>query len=117
MGKTLARENATVCATERYLIEPVSFNRDKHARRELQPGFMTGRGRLACFKFRIVSFPPTGQTGRPFWARAHPSQVFPMPVGPLSQETPEVVKVSTDTVMRDWKTARAWLLTELSGLS
>jgi RNA polymerase sigma-70 factor (ECF subfamily) len=30
------------------------------------------------------------------------------------QETAEVVKVSSDTVMRDWKLARAWLLTELS---
>ena len=29
------------------------------------------------------------------------------------KETAEVVKVSTDTVMRDWKMARAWLLTEL----
>ncbi len=31
------------------------------------------------------------------------------------KETAEVVKVSSDTVMRDWKLARAWLLTELSG--
>ena len=31
------------------------------------------------------------------------------------KETAEVVKVSSDTVMRDWKMARAWLLTELSG--
>ena len=31
------------------------------------------------------------------------------------QETAEVVKVSSDTVMRDWKLARAWLLTELTG--
>jgi RNA polymerase sigma-70 factor (ECF subfamily) len=30
------------------------------------------------------------------------------------KETAEVVKVSSDTVMRDWKLARAWLLTELS---
>jgi RNA polymerase sigma-70 factor, ECF subfamily len=30
------------------------------------------------------------------------------------KETAEVVKVSSDTVMRDWKIARAWLLTELS---
>src|SRR5215471_10982765 len=30
------------------------------------------------------------------------------------RETAEVVKISSDTVMRDWKTARAWLLTELS---
>ena len=29
------------------------------------------------------------------------------------KETAEVVKVSPDTVMRDWKMARAWLLTEL----
>ena len=29
------------------------------------------------------------------------------------EETAEVVKVSCDTVMRDWKLARAWLLTEL----
>jgi len=30
------------------------------------------------------------------------------------KETAEVVKVSSDTVMEDWKLARAWLLTELS---
>lgn len=30
------------------------------------------------------------------------------------EETAQVVKVSADTVMRDWKVARAWLLTELS---
>jgi len=30
------------------------------------------------------------------------------------KETAEVVKVSSDTVKSDWKTARAWLLTELS---
>ena len=30
------------------------------------------------------------------------------------KETAEVVKVSSDTVMQDWKVARAWLLTELS---
>jgi RNA polymerase sigma factor (TIGR02999 family) len=30
------------------------------------------------------------------------------------KETAEVVKVSSETVMRDWKVARAWLLTELS---
>jgi RNA polymerase sigma-70 factor (ECF subfamily) len=30
------------------------------------------------------------------------------------KETAEVVQVSSDTVMRDWKLARAWLLTELS---
>jgi RNA polymerase sigma factor (TIGR02999 family) len=29
------------------------------------------------------------------------------------EETAEVVKISPDTVMRDWKLARAWLLTEL----
>jgi RNA polymerase sigma-70 factor, ECF subfamily len=31
------------------------------------------------------------------------------------KETAEVVKVSSDTVTRDWKLARAWLLTELNG--
>jgi len=30
------------------------------------------------------------------------------------KETAEVVKVSSDTVMREWKIARAWLLSELS---
>ncbi len=30
------------------------------------------------------------------------------------KETAEVVKVSSDTVMRDWKIARAWLLSELA---
>jgi RNA polymerase sigma-70 factor, ECF subfamily len=32
------------------------------------------------------------------------------------EETAEVVKVSSNTVMRDWKLARAWLLSELSSL-
>lgn len=31
------------------------------------------------------------------------------------KETAEVLKVSVDTVMRDWKLARAWLLSELDG--
>ena len=31
------------------------------------------------------------------------------------EETAEVLKVSADTVMRDWRLARAWLLLELSG--
>jgi DNA-directed RNA polymerase specialized sigma24 family protein len=31
------------------------------------------------------------------------------------EETAEVVKVSTVTVMRDWSTARAWLHREMSG--
>jgi RNA polymerase sigma-70 factor, ECF subfamily len=31
------------------------------------------------------------------------------------KETAEVLKVSPETVMRDWKLARAWLLCELSG--
>jgi RNA polymerase sigma factor (TIGR02999 family) len=31
------------------------------------------------------------------------------------KETAEVVQVSPDTVMRDWKLARAWLLSELNG--
>ena len=30
------------------------------------------------------------------------------------KETAEVMKVSVDTVMRDWKLAKAWLLRELS---
>jgi RNA polymerase sigma factor (TIGR02999 family) len=30
------------------------------------------------------------------------------------QETAEVLSVSPDTVMRDWKLAKAWLLRELS---
>jgi len=30
------------------------------------------------------------------------------------QETAEVLNVSPETVMRDWKTAKAWLLRELS---
>jgi len=33
------------------------------------------------------------------------------------EETAAVVKVSSETVMRDWKLARAWLLSELSGHS
>ncbi|HMV52052.1 MAG TPA: sigma-70 family RNA polymerase sigma factor [Blastocatellia bacterium] len=31
------------------------------------------------------------------------------------EETAEVLKVSADTVMRDWRLAKAWLLRELSG--
>jgi RNA polymerase sigma-70 factor, ECF subfamily len=31
------------------------------------------------------------------------------------EETAAVVKVSKDTIMRDWRLARAWLLNELSG--
>jgi RNA polymerase sigma factor (TIGR02999 family) len=31
------------------------------------------------------------------------------------EETAEVLKVSPDTVLRDWRLARAWLLTELGG--
>ncbi len=31
------------------------------------------------------------------------------------EETAEVLKVSSDTVLRDWKLARSWLLCELSG--
>jgi RNA polymerase sigma-70 factor (ECF subfamily) len=31
------------------------------------------------------------------------------------EETAEVIKVSTDTILRDWKMARAWLLAELRG--
>jgi len=31
------------------------------------------------------------------------------------RETAEVVRVSAETVLRDWKIARAWLLTELNG--
>ncbi len=30
-------------------------------------------------------------------------------------ETAEVLKVSPETVMRDWKLAKAWLLRDLSG--
>jgi len=30
------------------------------------------------------------------------------------EETAEVLKISPQTVMRDWKMARAWLMTELS---
>jgi RNA polymerase sigma-70 factor, ECF subfamily len=33
------------------------------------------------------------------------------------EDTAEVLKVSPDTVMRDWKLARAWLLAELNGSS
>lgn len=31
------------------------------------------------------------------------------------QESAEVLKVSQDTVMRDWKIAKVWLLRELNG--
>jgi RNA polymerase sigma factor (sigma-70 family) len=30
------------------------------------------------------------------------------------EETAEVLKVSADTVMRDWRLARVWLLAEIS---
>jgi RNA polymerase sigma factor (sigma-70 family) len=30
------------------------------------------------------------------------------------EETAEVLKISAQSVMRDWKMARAWLLTELA---
>jgi DNA-directed RNA polymerase specialized sigma24 family protein len=33
------------------------------------------------------------------------------------QESAEVLKVSQDTVMRDWKMAKVWLLRELNGES
>ena len=33
------------------------------------------------------------------------------------KETAEVMKVSSDTVMRDWKLAKVWLLRELRGES
>ena len=33
--------------------------------------------------------------------------------GLTTEETAEVVKVSTDTVLRDWRFAKAWLLREL----
>ena len=35
-------------------------------------------------------------------------------VGLSVEETAEVLKVSTDTVMRDWRLAKAWLLQQLS---
>jgi RNA polymerase sigma factor (TIGR02999 family) len=35
--------------------------------------------------------------------------------GLSAEETAEALKVSPQTVMRDWKTAKAWLLRELSG--
>ena len=35
--------------------------------------------------------------------------------GLSAQETAEVLKVSPDTVLRDWKLAKVWLLRELSG--
>jgi DNA-directed RNA polymerase specialized sigma subunit len=31
------------------------------------------------------------------------------------KETAEVLKVSSETVMRDWKLAKVWLLRDLSG--
>ena len=33
------------------------------------------------------------------------------------EETAEVLKVSPDTVARDWRLAKAWLLREMSGQS
>jgi DNA-directed RNA polymerase specialized sigma24 family protein len=31
------------------------------------------------------------------------------------EETAEVLQISAETVMRDWKMAKAWLLKEISG--
>lgn len=44
------------------------------------------------------------------------SQIVELRVfGGLSvQETADVLRVSSETVMRDWKAAKAWLLRELS---
>jgi DNA-directed RNA polymerase specialized sigma24 family protein len=33
------------------------------------------------------------------------------------QETAEVLKVSSDTVLRDWRRARSWLLVDIGGQS
>jgi DNA-directed RNA polymerase specialized sigma24 family protein len=33
------------------------------------------------------------------------------------EETATVLRISPDTVMRDWKLARSWLLRELAGKS
>lgn len=35
--------------------------------------------------------------------------------GLTAEETAEVLKVSPETVLRDWKMAKAWLLREMSG--
>jgi RNA polymerase sigma factor (sigma-70 family) len=35
--------------------------------------------------------------------------------GLTAEETSEVLKVSTETVLRDWKLAKVWLLRELGG--
>jgi RNA polymerase sigma-70 factor (ECF subfamily) len=35
--------------------------------------------------------------------------------GLSAEETAEVLKVSRETVLRDWKFAKVWLLRELSG--
>jgi DNA-directed RNA polymerase specialized sigma24 family protein len=32
------------------------------------------------------------------------------------EETADVLEISPETVMRDWKTAKAWLLRELSSV-
>jgi DNA-directed RNA polymerase specialized sigma24 family protein len=36
---------------------------------------------------------------------------------PALEETAEVLKISVDTVMRDWKLARAWLMAEMGAKS
>lgn len=49
---------------------------------------------------------------------ARKSQVIEMRFGGLSvEETAEALKVSPDTVMRDWKLAKAWLLRQLRSRS
>ena len=35
--------------------------------------------------------------------------------GPSAEETAKVLKVSADTVVRDWRLARAWLQAEMGG--
>ena len=36
--------------------------------------------------------------------------------GLSAEETAEVLRVSPDTVLRDWKLARAWLMRELNSM-
>ncbi len=52
----------------------------------------------------------------PLWAAQVTRLLLAWPQGDSAmQETAEVLKVSQDTVVRDWRFAKAWLQNELIG--
>ena len=70
-----------------------------------------------CIAWRAVTCAKSGTETpcRPQLLSTKQAQVVELKFfGGLSvEETAEVLKVSPQTVMRDWKMARAWLMTEL----